>query len=81
MPGYSEPPNRLTDPYGRFMRMSDVEETVGLKRSKIYELMNDPVDPFPSPIHIGKVSRWVEREIIAWKEKRLQMACRYALSE
>ena len=60
------------DPYGRFMRMPDVENNVGLKKSKIYQLMKDPVDPFPSPIHIGMASVWIENEIVAWKRRYIK---------
>lgn len=59
------------DPYGRFLRMSDVESAVGIRKSKIYELMKDDSDPFPQPIHIGTRSVWIEREVVAWKAKRI----------
>ena len=41
------------DPYGRFLRLPEVEATVGLKKSKLYALMKEADDPFPSPIHVG----------------------------
>ena len=65
------------DPYGRFLPMSEVEATVGIRRTKIYELIRDGNDPFPSPIHIGTRSLWLEKEVIAWKEKQVER-CRGA---
>ena len=62
------------DPYGRFLRLPEVEATVGLKKSKLYALMKEADDPFPSPIHVGTRALWVEADIIAWKAKRIEKA-------
>ncbi len=62
------------DPIGRFMRMPDVEASVGLRKSKIYELIQDETDPFPAPIHIGAASVWLESEVVEWKARRVAQA-------
>lgn len=59
---------------GRFLRLSEVEDSVGLRKTKIYELIKDKSDPFPSPIHIGARSVWAECEVNAWKANRLDKA-------
>ena len=59
---------------GRFLRLSEVENSVGLRKTKIYELIKDKSDPFPSPIHIGNRSLWLEREVIAWKLAQISKA-------
>ena len=61
-----------TDEIGRFLPMRDVEKSVGLRKSKIYELMKDYDDPFPAPIHLGARSVWIEREVAEWKIRRIE---------
>ena len=56
---------------GRFLRISEVMSSVGLRRTMIYRLMKDGRDPFPAPVKIGCASRWAEDEIAAWKLRRL----------
>lgn len=60
------------DPLGRFLRMPDVEESVGIRKSKIYELIQEIEDPFPSPIHIGTCAVWIEKEVNDWKARRVE---------
>ncbi len=62
------------DSIGRFLRMPEVQASVGLRKSKIYELIQDDVDPFPAPIRIGGASVWLESEIIDWKARRVAKA-------
>jgi predicted DNA-binding transcriptional regulator AlpA len=38
----------------------------------IYRLMREGRDPFPSPVKIGAASLWVEREVVAWKARRVE---------
>jgi prophage regulatory protein len=60
------------DPFGRFLRVRDVTTSVGLSRAMIYRLMHEGRDPFPSPVKIGAASLWVEREVVAWKARRVE---------
>ncbi|MDP4546534.1 AlpA family transcriptional regulator [Marinobacter sp. MDS2] len=48
----------------RLLRISEVMERVGLRRTAIYDKISR--DEFPHPIKLGNVSRWVETEVDAW---------------
>lgn len=50
----------------RFLSLRDVLDRLTISRSLLYELIKDPVFPFPSPVHIGRRSVWVEREVDAY---------------
>lgn len=39
-------------------------------RSRIYQLIADPVLKFPAPIKIGKSSRWLKTEVDNWLSKQ-----------
>lgn len=63
----------------KFLRMSDLEEKIGLRRSSIYNLMNPKskyFDPtFPKPIALtpnGRSKRWCRLEVEAWMLSRLE---------
>ena len=64
----------MIDPFGRFLRLNDVEVSVGLKRSKIYELMRAEHNPFPTPIKIDSCAVWIEADIVFWKARRIAEA-------
>lgn len=55
------------DPYGRFLKLSDVMESIGVSQAMVYKLMHDQRLPFPQPIKIGRVSVWIERDVVRWK--------------
>ena len=63
-----------SDPFGRFLRLEDVERSIGLKKSKIYELMRLDDDPFPAPFKIQGASRWIETEVVHWKARQVGRA-------
>jgi prophage regulatory protein len=56
----------------RLLRRPGVQDKVGMGRSAIYELIRS--GQFPAPIKIGRSSFWVEGEIDAWIERRIQQA-------
>lgn len=58
----------------RFLSLRDVLDRLTISRSLLYELMKDPVQPFPSPIHIGRRSVWVESEVESYMHSVLQTA-------
>lgn len=60
------------DPFGRFLKIHEVAASVGLCRAMVYKLMHEQPDPFPAPVKIGSASVWVEREVVAWKARRVQ---------
>jgi len=47
----------------RFLSLRDVLDRLTISRSLLYELIKDPIQPFPSPVHLGRRSVWVEREV------------------
>ena len=47
----------------RFLSLSDVLDRLTISRSLLYELIKDPVRPFPAPVHLGRRSVWVEGEV------------------
>ncbi len=63
------PITAAADPIGRFFKIADVCRELCLSRATIYRLMKDTENPFPQPVKIGMASRWLECDVIAWKEK------------
>lgn len=59
----------------RLVPMDEVERTVALKKSFIYEKLDprsDNYDPdFPGPVRLGRAVRWEYTELIAWIERQL----------
>lgn len=55
------------DPYGRFLKLADVMQSIGVSQAMVYKLMHDERTPFPRPIKIGRVSVWIERDVVRWK--------------
>lgn len=64
-------PNReaaqAIDPYGRFLKLADVMQSIGVSQAMVYKLMHDQQLPFPRPIKIGRISVWIERDVVRWK--------------
>ena len=57
------------DPYGRFLKLADVMDSIGVSQAMVYKLMHDERLPFPRPIKIGRGSVWIERDVVAWKAR------------
>ena len=57
----------IIDPFGRFLKLAEVERSVGIKRTKIYEHMRNPDLPFPKPLKIDNSAVWIEGEVVLWK--------------
>ncbi len=52
------------------LRISDVEHSVGLKKSTIYAMIKE--GNFPPPISLGRrASGWILSEIYQWKRDRI----------
>ena len=49
----------------RLLRLADVEDRVGIRRSAIYRWMND--GRFPTPVRVGpRAVRWRESDVQGW---------------
>lgn len=52
-------------PRDRLLRLSQVMDTIGLGRTRIYEMIK--AGEFPAPCKPGgSASRWSENEVLAW---------------
>ena len=54
----------------KVIRMPVLEDTTGLKKSKLYELMRDGLFPKPIILH-GRSRGWLEGEINNWLAERI----------
>ena len=52
----------------RFLSLAQVLNRVSVSRSTLYANIKDPTLPFPSPVHIGRRSVWVEHEVEAYMQ-------------
>jgi prophage regulatory protein len=54
----------------RILRLREVEQRCGLKRSRIYESISE--GDFPQPVHLtNRAVGWVASEIESWIEARI----------
>ena len=54
----------------KFLRLPDVLERTGYKRTTIYEMIK--AGNFPAPVHLGpRAVAWVESEVEAWMQERI----------
>lgn len=53
----------------RLIRLPDVLDRVGLKKTAVYKMI--ALDEFPSPVKMGTSSAWVEQEITDWIQARV----------
>ena len=57
-------------PIPRLLRLPVVLDRVGLRRSRIYELMDE--NRFPRPVRLGeRAVAWVEEEVLSWTLERI----------
>ncbi len=55
-----------------FLRIGDVERSVGLKKSSLYEMIRRKEFPAPYRLcNIGRASGWLLSEILIWKRERI----------
>jgi prophage regulatory protein len=56
----------------RLLRLPEVQEITGYKRSSIYKKIEDGT--FPRPVPLGnKAVGWIAREIEAWVQSRIKL--------
>lgn len=72
-PGRSDAPGYVQHNPQRFLSLRDVLERLTISRSLLYELIKDPVRPFPSPVHLGRRSLWVEAEVEAFMQETVDV--------
>lgn len=57
----------------RLLRLSEVQEIVGLKTTEIYRRMQ--LNIFPKPVKLGKRNvRWISNQITEWKKEAVREA-------
>ena len=67
----------LFDAASTLIRMREVEGIVGMKRSTIYKLMQQPENGFPTPVKLststarGAPVAWVLEEVQSWTRARI----------
>lgn len=54
----------------RFLKLDEVEERTGFRKSSIYKWMHE--DGFPKPVKFGRSTRWVETEIDQWIKRNVK---------
>ena len=65
--------NRTSREFSRILRWPQVHNKVGLCRSHVHQLVSK--GQFPAPIKLtpnGRASGWIEPEIDAWVEQRIE---------
>ena len=54
----------------RFLRLSEVQERVGLERTSIYKMMGE--GKFPKPVNtLGRNVAWLDSEVDEWMMDRI----------
>lgn len=53
----------------KLIRLPEVLDRVGLKKTAVYKMMAE--EEFPRPVKIGTSSAWVEHEITEWIAARM----------
>lgn len=56
----------------RFLSLRDILDRLTISRALLYELIKDPVRPFPAPVHIGRRSVWIEAEVDAYMRRVIE---------
>ena len=67
-PRKSGAPGAIPHTPQRFLSLRDVLDRLTISRSLVYQLIKDPIRPFPAPVHIGRRSVWVEGEVEAYMQ-------------
>lgn len=53
----------------KLLRLDAVEDAIGLKKSKIYEMIGK--GEFPRPVKLGAINTWPASDISAWISARI----------
>ena len=52
----------------KLMKIHEVEDTVGFRKSTIYSRISE--GGFPPPVRIGKSNRWLASDVSGWIEEK-----------
>lgn len=64
-------------PRERFLRLSELEHTVGIKKSAIYAKMNEKPPTFPLPVKLSRRAvAWPESAVQAWIQSQIEGAAK-----
>jgi len=64
LPDHPEPPP------DRLIRLAAVCDIVGVSRATIYRMIR--AETFPPPVKVNAASLWVEREVSAWVDVKVE---------
>jgi Predicted transcriptional regulator len=56
----------------QFVTMAFITQLTGLTDKWFYKLIQDGM--FPKPIKLGRSSRWLQSEVEAWLQQRIQQS-------
>lgn len=57
-------------PLDRLIKIEDVMQQVGIRRTKLYDMIQ--LEEFPAPVKLGRYSRWSQIEVQDWIEEQKQ---------
>lgn len=57
-------------PLDRLIKIEDVMQQVGIRRTKLYDMIQ--LEEFPAPVKLGRYSRWSQIEVQDWIEQQKQ---------
>jgi prophage regulatory protein len=61
----------------RLLRLAEVEQTVGIKKSAIYAKMNEAPPTFPLPVKLSRRAvAWPESAVQAWIQSQIAGAAK-----
>ena len=63
--------NALTE--ARLLRLPAVQESVGMGRTAVYEMIK--AGKFPRPVKVGTASAWIDVEVTRWIEQLAASRC------
>lgn len=55
-------------PLDRLIKIEDVMQQVGIRRTKLYDMIQ--LEEFPVPVKLGRYSRWSQIEVQDWIEQQ-----------
>lgn len=57
-------------PLDRLIKIEEVMLQIGMGRTKLYDMIQ--LEEFPSPVKLGRYSRWSQIEVQDWIEQQKQ---------
>lgn len=64
-------------PRERLLRLSEVEQTIGLRKSAIYAKLKEDPPSFPLPVKLSRRAvAWPESQVQAWIQSQIEGAAK-----